>query len=93
MTLDLPNDLAQPLAKPLVLERAKDLSSTQYADHYSHRSHSSHSSHRCACAAAWAGCSARTASPHNRRAANIAVIAQLSLVSTKTQVGVGVSTH
>ena len=33
-------------AKPLVLKRAKSLSSAQYADHYSHRSHSSHSSHR-----------------------------------------------
>jgi hypothetical protein len=33
-------------AKPLVLKRAKSLSSAQYAEHYSHRSHSSHSSHR-----------------------------------------------
>src|SRR3982074_183977 len=41
----------------------------------------------CACAAAWVGCSARTtgartASPHNRRAANIVIIDQLSLVPT-----------
>src|SRR5882757_9762142 len=40
---------------------------------------------RCACAAAWVGGSARTtgartASTHNRRAANIVVIDQLSLV-------------
>src|SRR5258708_22144135 len=48
----------------------------------------------CACAAAWVGGSAstagaRTASTHNRRAANIVVIDRLSLVPTKTQVGRG----